>query len=130
MVLVVFCWAIFSRVPTSILTRDADFLWTNLGQIFLWTKSIISVTTDAILAHCMNSPQPPGEMVNRVAKIIGSAEKSRVVRDNQNHRYFFRPLVKLVTDVGYDLHEKTKEEISQPAPKYNKKIKHRFQFQK
>ena len=65
MVLVVFCWAIFSRVPTSILTRDADFLWTNLGQIFLWTKSIISVTTDAILAHCMNSPQPPGE--NRVA---------------------------------------------------------------
>ena len=44
--------------------------------------SIISVTTDAILARCMSSPQPPGE--NRVArsigieKIIGSAEKNRV----------------------------------------------------
>ena len=30
--------------------------------------SIISVTTDAILARCMNSPQPPGE--NRVAQSI------------------------------------------------------------
>ena len=31
-VLAFFCWAIFSRVPTSILTRDAYFLWTNLGN--------------------------------------------------------------------------------------------------
>ena len=45
--------------------------------------SIISVTTDAILARCMNSPQPPGE--NRVARSIAlknnrprSAEKNRV----------------------------------------------------
>ena len=33
MVLAVFCWAICSRVPTSILTRDAYFLWTNLGNL-------------------------------------------------------------------------------------------------
>jgi hypothetical protein len=33
MVLAVFCWAIFSRVPTSILTRDAYFPWTNLGNL-------------------------------------------------------------------------------------------------
>ena len=32
-VLAVFCWAICSRVPTSILTRDAYFLWTNLGNL-------------------------------------------------------------------------------------------------
>jgi hypothetical protein len=31
--LVVFCWAICSRVLTSILTRDAYFLWTNLGNL-------------------------------------------------------------------------------------------------
>jgi hypothetical protein len=41
--------------------------------------SIIIVTTDAILARCMSSPQPPGE--NMVARsillkiIIGWAEK-------------------------------------------------------
>jgi hypothetical protein len=64
MVLAVFCWAICSRVPTSILTRDAYFLWTNVGKF----GSIISVTTDAILARCMSSPQPPGE--NRVARLI------------------------------------------------------------
>jgi hypothetical protein len=28
-----FCWAICSRVPTSILTRDAYFLWMNLGNL-------------------------------------------------------------------------------------------------
>jgi hypothetical protein len=44
--------------------------------------SIIIVTTDAILARCMTSSQPPGE--NRVAcqpvgKIIGSAEKIGLV---------------------------------------------------
>ena len=33
MVLAVFCWVICSRVPTSILTRDAYFLWTNLGNL-------------------------------------------------------------------------------------------------
>jgi hypothetical protein len=33
MVLAFFCWAFFSRVPTSILTRDAYFLWTNLGNL-------------------------------------------------------------------------------------------------
>ena len=33
MVLAVFCWAICSRVPTSILTRDVYFLWTNLGNL-------------------------------------------------------------------------------------------------
>jgi hypothetical protein len=33
MVLAVFCWAICSRVPTSILTRVAYFLWTNLGNL-------------------------------------------------------------------------------------------------
>jgi hypothetical protein len=64
MVLAFFCWAICSRVPTSILTRDAYFLWTNLGNLVL----SISVTTDAILARCMNSPQPPGE--NRVVQSI------------------------------------------------------------
>ena len=31
---VFFCLAICSRVPTSILTRDAYFLWTNLGNLF------------------------------------------------------------------------------------------------
>ena len=33
MVLAIFCWAICSGVPTSILTRDAYFLWTNLGNL-------------------------------------------------------------------------------------------------
>ena len=33
MVLVFFCLAICSRVPTSLLTRDAYFLWTNLGNL-------------------------------------------------------------------------------------------------
>ena len=33
MVLAVFCLAICSRVPTSILTRDAYYLWTNLGNL-------------------------------------------------------------------------------------------------
>ena len=43
------------------------------------------MTTDAILARCTSSPQPPGE--NRVArsivlkKIIGWAEKNRVGRE-------------------------------------------------
>jgi hypothetical protein len=31
--LAIFCWAICSGVPTSILTRDAYFLWTNLGNL-------------------------------------------------------------------------------------------------
>jgi hypothetical protein len=54
--------------------------------------SIISVTTDAILARCMSSPQPPGE--NRVArsialkKIIGSADKNRV---GLEHILAYRP---------------------------------------
>jgi hypothetical protein len=34
MALVVFCWVICSRVPTSILTRDVYFLWMNLGNLF------------------------------------------------------------------------------------------------
>ena len=55
--------------------------------------SIISVTTDAILAHCMSSPQPPGE--NRVARsialIIGSAEKNRVGREPEPQVFFFTP---------------------------------------
>jgi hypothetical protein len=33
MVLAFFCWAICNRVPTSIFTRDAYFLWTNLGNL-------------------------------------------------------------------------------------------------
>jgi hypothetical protein len=41
LVLAVFCWAIFSRVPTSILTRDAHFLWTNLGHILIGHRSYI-----------------------------------------------------------------------------------------
>ena len=55
--------------------------------------SIISVTTDAILARCMSSPQPPGE--NRVArsialkKIIGSAEKNRVGREPERQVFFY-----------------------------------------
>jgi hypothetical protein len=55
--------------------------------------SIISVTTDAILARCMSSPQPPGEnrgrTVNRVEKIIGSAEKNRVGRETEPRVFFF-----------------------------------------
>jgi hypothetical protein len=39
-------------------------------------SSIISVTTDTILACCMSSPQPTGE--NGVAR---SAEKNRVGRE-------------------------------------------------
>ena len=62
MVLAVFCWVICSRVPTSILTRDAYM------DEFRQFGSIINVTTDAILARCMSSPQPPGE--NRVARSI------------------------------------------------------------
>jgi hypothetical protein len=31
--LAVFCWAICSRVPTSILTRDVYFLWKNLSNL-------------------------------------------------------------------------------------------------
>ena len=55
--------------------------------------SIISVTTDAILASCMSSPQPPGE--NRVArsialKKIGSAEKNRVGREPEPQVFFLR----------------------------------------
>ena len=59
--------------------------------------SIISVTTDAILARCMSSPQPPGE--NRVArsialkKIIGSAEKSRVGREPEPQVFFLRHML-------------------------------------
>jgi hypothetical protein len=78
MVLAVFCWAICSRVPTSILTRRCVFPMDEFRQF----GSIISVTTDAILALCMSSLQPPGEnRVNRVEKIIGSAEKNRVGRE-------------------------------------------------
>ena len=56
--------------------------------------SIIIVTTDAILASCTSSPQPPGE--NRVArsicveKIIGFAEKNRVGREPEPQVFFFR----------------------------------------
>jgi hypothetical protein len=54
--------------------------------------SIISVTTDAILALCMSSLQPPGEnRVNRVEKIIGSAEKNRVGREPEPQVVFFTP---------------------------------------
>jgi hypothetical protein len=68
--------------------------------------SIISVTTDAILARCMSSAQPPGEnrvsrsigfhgqsgfTVNRVKKIIGSAEKNRVGREPEPQVFFFTP---------------------------------------
>ena len=57
--------------------------------------SIISVTTDAILARCMSSPQPPGEnrgrTVNRVEKIIGSAEKNRVGSGTGTTGIFFTP---------------------------------------
>ena len=57
--------------------------------------SIISVTTDAILARCMSSPQPPGEntkrrTVNRVEKIIGSAENNRVGREPEPQVFFLR----------------------------------------
>jgi hypothetical protein len=83
-VLAVFCWAICSRVPTSILTRDAYFLLDEFRQF----GSIISVTTDAILARCMSSPQPPGE--NRVARSIG-VEKVIGSVGNRNHRDFFTP---------------------------------------
>ena len=61
--------------------------------------SIISVTTDAILARCMSSPQPPGE--NRVArsigveKIIGSAEKNRVGREPEPQVFFYALAVQL-----------------------------------
>jgi hypothetical protein len=54
--------------------------------------SIISVTTDAILARCMSSPQPPRE--NRVAqsialkKIIGSAEKNKVSWEPEPQVFF------------------------------------------
>ena len=54
--------------------------------------SIISVTTDAILVRCMSSPHPPGE--NKVArsitskKIIGSAEKNRVGREQEPQVFF------------------------------------------
>jgi hypothetical protein len=54
--------------------------------------SIISVTTDAILARCMSSPQPPGEnRVNHVEIIIGSAEKNRVGREQEPQVFFFTP---------------------------------------
>ena len=59
--------------------------------------SIITVTTDAILARCTSSPQPPGE--NRV-KIGNRVEKNnRVGRKkigsvgNRNHWYFFLGLI-------------------------------------
>jgi hypothetical protein len=54
--------------------------------------SIISVTTDAILARRMSSLQPPEE--NRFAqsialkKIIGSAEKNRVGREPEPQVFF------------------------------------------
>jgi hypothetical protein len=52
--------------------------------------SIISVTTDTILAATSNHPQKIGShgTVNRVKKIIGPAEKSTVGK--QNHRFFLR----------------------------------------
>jgi hypothetical protein len=49
--------------------------------------SIISVITDAILARCTSSPQPPGE--NRVTQSIALKKIGSV--GNWNHRYFFRP---------------------------------------
>jgi hypothetical protein len=62
---------------------------------FRQSGSIISVTTDAILARCTSSPQPPVE--NRAArsivlkKIIGWAEKNRVGRETGNSGIFFKP---------------------------------------
>ena len=58
--------------------------------------SIISVTTDTILARCMSSPQAPGEnsqghMVNHVEKIIGSAEKNRVGLEPEPPVFFLGP---------------------------------------
>jgi hypothetical protein len=67
--------------------------------------SIISVTTDAILARCMNSPQPPGE--NRVArsialkKIIGSAEKNRVGREPERQVFFLRPMMQNAAKISH-----------------------------
>ena len=71
-----FCWAIFSTVPTSILTGDAYFLWTNLGNLVFWFNN-----------YCDNRrhfgtlyKQPATTRKNRVAraitlkKIIGSAQ--------------------------------------------------------
>ena len=43
--------------------------------------SIISVTTDAILARCISSPQPPGE--NRVARSIALKKNNKVGRKNR-----------------------------------------------
>ena len=49
--------------------------------------SIIIVTTDAILARCTSSPQPPGEngvpRAIALKKIIGSAEKKGSAEKNR-----------------------------------------------
>ena len=57
--------------------------------------SIISVITDAILARCMSSPHAStwkkwGRTVNRVEKIIGSAEKNRVGQEPEPPVFFLR----------------------------------------
>ena len=52
------------------------FFW----NIFFMVFSIISVTTDAILAAAT---------VNRVEKIIGSAEKNRVGREPEPQVFFY-----------------------------------------
>jgi hypothetical protein len=49
------------------------------------------VTTDAILAAARNHPDKIGCAVNRVEKIIGSAEKNRVGREPEPQVFFFTP---------------------------------------
>ena len=55
-------------------------------NIFFMVFSIISVTTDTILATTSNHPQKIGS--HSTNKIIGPAEKSTVGK--QNHRFFLR----------------------------------------
>jgi hypothetical protein len=65
MVLAFFCWAIcMCSSPVIIIKLEMRISYDEFREF----GSIISVTTDAILARCMNSPQPPGE--NRVARSI------------------------------------------------------------
>jgi hypothetical protein len=52
--------------------------------------SIISVTTDVILARCNEQPAT-ARTFNRVEKIIGSAEKNRVGREPEPQVFFFTP---------------------------------------
>ena len=62
------------------------------------------MTTDAILACCMNSPQPPGE--NRVTwsttlkKIIGSTEKNRASWETGTTGIFLGPIQKITVKLG------------------------------